>query len=87
MLPRSVAAPTEIALSALAGDGTRFVPSLPIATTHTIEAFTASLTRRASVPLPLSPWSPGFSGVEAEPKDMDATCIPRVEELCPQSVF
>ena len=55
MVPRSVAAPIEIALSALAGEGTRLVPSFPIATTQTMDALTASLTRRASEPLPLSP--------------------------------
>ena len=70
---RSSTEPMAMDLSALAGEGTRLVPSLPIATTHAIPASVASLTRRASAPEPLSPWSPGLSGELKEPNDMEAT--------------
>ncbi len=84
MLSLSFTAPIEIAPSALAGDGTLLAPSLPIATTQTIPASVAELTRRASLPEPLSPSSPGFNGDEIEPKDIEATCIPLPDELTPQ---
>ena len=59
-------------MSALAGDGTRFEPSLPIAMTQTISALSvALLISLASPPVPLSPSSPGFSGDETEPNDID----------------
>ena len=83
---RSLADAMEMAPSALAGDGTRLLPSLPIATTQTMPASRASLTRRASAPDPLSPSSSGFRGELTEPKDMEATSMPRLESLLPQSV-
>ena len=83
---RSLTAPMEIAPSALAGEGTRFVPSLPMATMQTMPASRASFTRRASAPEPLSPSSSGFKGLLREPKDMEATSMPRLDWLLPQSV-
>ena len=71
MVLLSFTAPTEIAPSALAGDGTLLVPSLPIAITQTIPDSVALLIRRASLPEPLSPSSPGLSGDEIEPKDIE----------------
>ena len=86
MLSLSLTAPIEIAPSALAGDGTLFEPSLPIATTQTIPTSVALLTKRASLPVPLSPSSPGLRGEETEPKDMDPIWIPWPELLFPQSL-
>ena len=83
---RSFTAPMEMAPSALAGEGTRFVPSLPIATMQTMPASRASFTRRASAPDPLSPSSPGFNGLLSEPKDMEPMSMPRLESLLPQFV-
>ncbi len=85
-LSLSFTAPIEIAPSALAGEGTLLVPSLPIATTQTIPTSVALLTKRASLPVPLSPSSPGFRGDEIEPKDIEPICIPLPEPLLPQSL-
>ncbi len=86
-VPKSVADDTAKPISALAGEGTRFVPSLPIAMTQTISAFSvALLINRASPPVPLSPSSPGLRGEDTEPNDMDPIWIPLLEELWPQSV-
>ena len=82
VLPKSDADETAKPMSALAGDGTRFVPSLPIAITQTMSAFSvALLINLASPPVPLSPSSPGFSGEDNEPKDIEPICIPLLEEL------
>ena len=71
-VPKSEADATAKPRSALAGDGTRFDPSLPIAITQTISAFSvALLISLASPPVPLSPSSPGFSGDDREPKDIE----------------
>ena len=81
MVPRSLAAEMAMPLSALAGDGTRRAPSLPMAMTHTTPASTALFTCRASALEPLSPVSSGLSGELNEPKDMEATWMPFDEPL------
>ena len=60
---------TEIHSSALAGDGTRCRPSLPIAHTITIPFSDALLTKRASAEDPLSPVSSLF-GQRQNPKTL-----------------
>ena len=74
VVPKSDADETAKPMSALAGDGTLFEPSFPIAITQTMSALSvALLISRASPPVPLSPSSPGFNGEETEPNDMDPT--------------
>ena len=72
VVPKSEADETAKPMSALAGEGTLFEPSFPMAITQTISALSvALLISRASPPVPLSPSSPGFNGDETEPNDMD----------------
>ena len=81
-MPKSEADATANPRSALAGEGTLFDPSLPMAITQMISAVSVALLMSlASAPVPLSPSSPGFSGDETEPNDIEPICIPRLEEL------
>ncbi len=87
VVPKSEAEETAKPISALAGDGTLLEPSLPIAITQTMSEFSVALfISLASPPEPLSPSSPGLSGDDTEPNDIEPIWIPLLEELWPQSV-
>ena len=71
-------APTAIEVSALAGLGTRRIPSLPIAITQIKPAADAWFTSKDSGDVPLSPGSSEF-GFSALPYDIDKMSMPLLD--------